>query len=77
MTSDLLRESSARRSAKSTAVYTAQEVADLLCINRNRVYREATAGNVPCLRFGKRFVFPKKAVDAWLDSAGGQVETTD
>lgn len=55
---------------RATAVYTAQEVADMVGVHLNRVYIEAAAGNIPCLRYGRRFIFPRAAIDRYLADAG-------
>lgn len=70
--STILSDLHQRRAARGAATYTAQDVANLLAINTNAIYREARAGRIPCIRVGKRFVFPRAAIDRWIASAGGQ-----
>jgi excisionase family DNA binding protein len=52
------------------AVYTANEMSTLAGINVRAVYRMAREGKIPCIRAGKRFVFPRAAIDRWLTTAG-------
>lgn len=62
------------RGGAGSAVYSAHELAAMLGIHLNRVYIEAGRGSIPCLRFGRRFIFPRQAINAWLASAAGQVD---
>lgn len=61
-------------SERASAAYSALEISEMLGIQLGKIYREASAGRIPHLRFGKRYVFPKKAIDAWLQTANGQVD---
>lgn len=73
-TNPVLTDLAARRASRGAATYTARELANLLAININSVYAESSAGRIPCLRFGKRYVWPREAVNAWLRTAGGKVD---
>lgn len=46
---------------------TADEVAELLGLNRKTVYEYATAGEIPCKRLGRRLLFYKPTILAWLE----------
>lgn len=50
-------------------VMTADEVAAFLGIDRNTVYEYAGRGVIPHKRIGKRMIFRRGAILAWLDSA--------
>lgn len=54
------------------ATYTAAEVSSLIDLDKNRVYKLAAEGQLPCIRVGKRFLFPKAAIDRWLSQAGAK-----
>lgn len=47
-------------------VLTADEVADLLRLDRKTVYDYAGRGVIPCQRIGKRMLFSRVAVVQWL-----------
>jgi len=46
---------------------TVEEAGELLGISRSLAYEMARTGALPTLRFGKRIVVPKKAVENMLD----------
>jgi excisionase family DNA binding protein len=50
-------------------VLTADEVAVFLGVDRNTVYDFATRGVIPHQRLGKRLLFRRGAIVAWLDSS--------
>lgn len=50
-------------------VMTADEVAEFLGVDRNTVYDFATRGVIPHQRLGKRLLFRRGAVVAWLDTS--------
>jgi excisionase family DNA binding protein len=52
-----------------TLVYTANELAELLGIDRKTVYEFATRGDIPCRRLGRRILFPRVAIERWLAEA--------
>lgn len=43
-------------------VLNAQQVADLLQLNKQTVYRFAREGKIPCLKCGRSTMFSKKAI---------------
>ena len=48
---------------------TVDEAAELLGISRSLAYDMARAGKLPALRFGKRFVISKKAIENLMQQA--------
>lgn len=50
-------------------VYDADEVAAMLGVSVELVYRRAKAGEIPSLKIGGRRVFPRRRFEAWLDGA--------
>lgn len=55
-------------------VMTADEVAEYLGVDRNTVYEYAARGVIPHRRLGKRMIFRRGSIIAWLDTAvvGGE-----
>lgn len=51
-----------------TDVLTADEVAELLRLDRKTVYDYAGRGVIPCQRIGKRMLFSREALTLWLRS---------
>lgn len=49
----------------------ASEVAALLRISRATAYRMATQGEIPCIRLGKRIIFSRDHLSAWIDKTIG------
>jgi len=47
-------------------ILTADEVAALLRVNRKTIYEAAQRGDIPHRRLGRRLVFERGAVLAWL-----------
>ena len=47
-------------------VLTADEVAELLRLDRKTVYDYAGRGEIPCQRLGKRILFSRAALVSWL-----------
>lgn len=50
-------------------VFTADELAGLLGVDRKTVYEFATRGEIPCRRLGRRILFPRAAIERWLAEA--------
>lgn len=49
------------------------ELADLIPmtgLSRNSLYEGCKRGEIPHLRVGRRIIFPRAAIDAWLAGAG-------
>ena len=55
--------------ATTKDVMTADEVAEFLGVDRNTVYDFASRGVIPHQRLGKRLLFRRGAVVAWLDTS--------
>jgi len=47
--------------------YTVEEAGKLLGISRPFAYQMANTGKLPVIRFGKRMVVPKKAIEKMLE----------
>jgi excisionase family DNA binding protein len=54
------------------ATYTVDELANILGVSRATVYAELRAGRIPHIAMGKRYVIPKAANAAWLESPDRQ-----
>lgn len=50
-------------------VYSADQLAELLGLDRKTVYDYAARGAIPCKRLGKRVLFPRIAIERWLAGA--------
>lgn len=50
----------------SPTVITADEVAQLLGLGVKAVYAGAKAGEIPCRRVGRRFVFCRETLATWV-----------
>jgi excisionase family DNA binding protein len=46
----------------------AEEVAEFLGVDRKTVYEYANRGRIPCRKLGKRLLFSRQALVAWLGS---------
>lgn len=57
-----------------TDVISADEVAALLKVNRKTVYEAAGRGEIPHRRLGKRLLFSRSAVVAWLSCTPASLE---
>ena len=60
--------------SQQSDVMTADEVATYLGVDRNTVYEYAARGVIPHKRLGKRMIFRRGSIIAWLDTAvvGGE-----
>ena len=62
--------------AQERLTLTVEEAGELLGISRALAYEMARTGQLPTLRFGKRIVVPKKAIESMLErpvaTAGGE-----
>jgi excisionase family DNA binding protein len=54
-------------SAIHVDVLTADEVAEILRVDRKTVYDGAGRGEIPCRRLGKRLLFSRQAIMLWLE----------
>ncbi len=50
-------------------IMTADEVAEYLGVDRNTAYEYAARGAIPHKRLGKRMIFRRGSIIAWLDTA--------
>lgn len=57
-------------------VYSADEVAELLGLDRKSVYAAAKHNQIPHRRVGRRILFPRAAIEAWLSTPAVQDSTT-
>jgi excisionase family DNA binding protein len=53
--------------ALSDEVLSAEDVAELLGIDVKTVYDHANRGRLPCRRLGRRILFGRRAILAWLN----------
>lgn len=53
----------------SDMVFTADELAKMLGVDRKTVYDGASRGEIPCKRIGRRVLFPRVAIARWLEGA--------
>ena len=53
-------------------VYTVRQVAALLGVNLGVTYELIRAGVIPAKRLGKRWIVPRHAFHAWLNTTEGQ-----
>lgn len=54
----------------TTEVLTADEVAKLLRLDRKTVYTAAAKGEIPCRRIGRKLLFNRSTLMAWLAQQG-------
>ncbi len=54
-----------------SAVLTADQVAELLGVNRKTVYAAVERGEIPHRRLGARVLFSRAAIMRWLDGGKG------
>ncbi|PRQ02024.1 Helix-turn-helix domain protein [Enhygromyxa salina] len=47
-------------------IYSADQLAELLGVNRKTIYEAAKSGDIPHRRLGRRLIFEKGSVLAWL-----------
>ncbi|WP_146662593.1 helix-turn-helix domain-containing protein [Enhygromyxa salina] len=47
-------------------IYSADELAELLGVNRKTIYEAAQRGDIPHRRLGRRLIFERGSVLAWL-----------
>lgn len=63
-----MAKSNVYSNALEPAVYSAEEVAMVLGVSQATVYAMANGGKLPCKRVGRRFIFSRAAIHAWLES---------
>lgn len=52
--------------AAAPTIIDAREVARMLELDVKSVYAGAAAGEIPCKRVGRRFIFCRETIAAWL-----------
>lgn len=52
------------------AVYTVKEAATMLSLSLGITYGLVRDGSIPAIRMGGRWLIPRRAFHAWLDSVG-------
>ncbi len=52
-----------------TIVLTAAELSSMLGIDRKTLYAAASRGEVPCVRIGRRVLFPRETIEKWLTAS--------
>lgn len=59
-------------------ILVADEVAELLRVDRQRVYELVRTQKIPVIRLGERqYRFSAAAIDEWLADGGSNLEVTD
>jgi excisionase family DNA binding protein len=58
-----------RRADVSDEVMTAADVAEILRVDRKTVYDHVSRGRIPHKRLGRRVIFSRTAIMAWLSGA--------
>jgi excisionase family DNA binding protein len=59
-----------KRDTSERAVMTVVEAGKLLGLSKNSSYEAVARGQIPALRFGRRIVVPKAALERLLAEAG-------
>jgi excisionase family DNA binding protein len=62
--------------AEQPLTYTVEEAAKLLRIGRNQGYDAAKSGELPTIKFGKRILVPRAALEQKLAACGAAKVTT-
>ncbi len=55
--------------ATERLTFTVEEAGEILGISRALAYEMARTGRLPTLRFGRRLVVPKKAIEGMLEAS--------
>jgi len=58
------------KDAIERANYTVKELAGLLDMGERQVRMALRTGQIPSIRFRRKFLIPKAAIAKWLESAG-------
>ena len=69
-----LPEEPAQVADHGVTVITAKDAAKLLGVHHTTLYEAAKSGQVPCRRVGRRYVFVREVLVAWLSRPGASVE---
>lgn len=60
---------------ESRLTITVQEAARLLGISRGLAYAMTKTGELPVIRFGRRLLVPRRALERMLEECGGKVNS--
>jgi excisionase family DNA binding protein len=63
---------STKPSSEAEDVLTAGQVAEMLGLSLKTVYESAARGRIPCRRVGRRCLFFRPAIVAWLEQTGSR-----
>ena len=55
--------------AKDRLTYSVEEAADALGISVKRAYQDVRSGNIPSIKFGRRLIIPRVALEKKLENA--------
>lgn len=56
-------------------IFTVEEIAEYLGITTDTVYRKARTGEIPAVRIGRIWRFPKDVIDGWLKAKVNEVKS--
>jgi excisionase family DNA binding protein len=62
---------------KAREIMTAEELAQLLRVNRTTIYRLLKTGDIPAFRVGKEWRFKREEVERWIAASGGVLIPTE
>jgi excisionase family DNA binding protein len=51
-------------------VMNVSELADLLGVSEDSIYRAVRLGQLKCVRLGRRIIFHRPSIEAWLAGSG-------
>ncbi len=71
-----IREQARPSHTSGSTLLTAEAVAELLGIPKRQVYELAKRGDLPCVPMGRRVLFRRQSVEAWLTSRERQGSQT-
>ncbi len=54
-------------------MFTSKEMQAILHVDRSTIYRMAEAGELPAIKVGKQWRFPKKQIETWLKTQGSVI----
>jgi excisionase family DNA binding protein len=57
-------------SGVTAQTYSVDDMSEMLGLPVSAIYREAGRGAIPHVKLGKRYIFPRAAIDHWLATAG-------
>jgi len=54
--------------AEEKLVLNVSELAQILGLSRNSVFKGVMTGEIPHIRVGKRILIPRRALEAWMET---------